>query len=186
MKFSNLIILLFVFTLIIEIQVFKITIGPPTFYYFLSYICIFFLFYLAINSDEFTNIPNSSKTLFKLYWIYSSIIVIYGLIVSSSYWDYKFIAIKYVPAVMMSVFIFAGLKLEQNLKLFQFIIKIIFPLAIFLTFFAWAFTAAASDYYPAIARMGTSIFFFILAFPFLKPNHRWLVYLFQSCVFLLI
>ena len=57
-------------------------------------------------------------------------IIIYGLILAGSYWDYKNIFIAYIPAVIVSFAIFVGLKFEENLNLLRFILKVITNLII--------------------------------------------------------
>ena len=178
MKYSNLILSLFIFIVIIELSIFTIPIKPSVILYFLIYMCSFIFIVLAIQNSEFNNSPNSSKILFRLYWLYSLIIIIYGFSVSDSYWDYKHIFISYIPFVIISMAIFAGLRFEQNLNLFKFIIKILFPLALFSSLFLWY------RYPDAISRLGTPIFFFILAFPFLKLKHQLLVIIVSIvCIF---
>ena len=132
-----------------------IPINPPLILYFLIYVCLSILTFLALKSTEFTNLPNSGKTLLKLYWLYSLIIVVYSMAVSHSYWDYKYIFISYIPAIIITFSIFFGLKFEQNLNLFKFIIKIIIPLGIFLSFFVW------TSYPDLVARPLSPIFFFV-------------------------
>ena len=169
MKYSNLVILLFITIVITDGAAFTIPINPPVVLYSLMYMCMFILIFLALQSTEFTNLPDSGKTLFKLFWLHALIIIVYSLFVAHTYWDYKFIFINHLASVIITFCIFIGLKLELNLNLFKFIIKILFPLGLFLSYFVW------SSYPNLIARPLVPIFFFILAFPFLKLKHQWLV-----------
>ena len=169
MKYSNLVLILFITIVTMDVAAFTIPINPPVVLYSLMYMCMFILIFLALKSTEFANLPNSGKTLFKLFWLHSLIIVFYSLIVAHTYLDYKFIFISHIASIIITFCIFMGLELELNLNLFKFVIKILFPLGLFLSFFVW------TSYPDLIARPLSPIFFFVLAFPFLKTKHQWLV-----------
>ena len=89
MKYSTLIVTLAITIIIIDSS-FSISIGPPVILYLLKYMCMFILIFLALKSTEFTNLPDSGKTLLKLFWFYSLIIILYNhhLILSLMHLDY--------------------------------------------------------------------------------------------------
>lgn len=178
MKIANLIVFLFLSIVIMDVSNFTIPINPKIILYSLIYICIIILIIITLKSSEFPNLPYVSRNLFIFYWLYSFIIIIYGLYESNAYWDYKFVFLGYIPAVFTSLAIFIGANYHQCLNLFKFIIKILFPLALFLSLFVWYSNP------DAISRMSAPIFFFVLAFPFLKLKHKWLVlFLSVICIF---
>ena len=170
MKHSNLIVFVFILLTLMGGCNYSIPIRPPTILYSLIYISSLLLIFLTLKSTEFTDLPNAGKTLFKLYWLYSLIIVVYSLVAAQTYWDYKYTFIIYIPSIIITLSIFLALKLEQNLNLFKFIIKILFPLGLFLSFFIWF------AYPYVLSRVLLPIFLFVLAFPFLKLKHQWLIF----------
>ena len=107
-------IFLFIIMAVIESSI-VIPINPPLILYFLIYVCLSILTFLALKSTEFTNLPNSGKTLLKLYWLYSLIIVVYSMAVSHSYLDYKYIFISYIQAIFIT---FDSFLLENLVILF--------------------------------------------------------------------
>ena len=174
MKYSTQVLFTFIIITLIEVSTYSILIKPPIIMYALMYISIFLIFNIALRSTEFTDLPVISKNLFKFYWLYSLFIIIFGVVQSTSYWDYKYIAVSHVPGIVASLAIIIGAKFKQNLNLFKFIINILFPFAILLGFIVWSFDIM-DDYIHATVILVTSIFFFILAFPFLEPKHKYLV-----------
>ena len=151
--------------------------------------CLMLFVYTLPQWKSFNNLSIYSKNLFKLYWLYSLFIIIYGLIVSITYWDYRHVFINYVPSIIISLIIFAGINYEQCLNLFKFIIKIILPIALLFGILVWlGYSRTLGEFlsiHPiaVIPRMSIPIFLFILAFPFLQIKHRWLI-LFLSIMIL--
>ena len=176
---------LFLFS-IIAFSTLNLVLNPPivanTVLYILSYVCIFIFIILGIIDKEFKNIPTHSKRIIIIYWLYSIFITIYGFILAETYWDYKNIFTGYVPGVFMSFIIFIGLGFEKNLSLLRFIIKIIFPIAFILGVISFLFFSITNPvaestirYDLASSRLAVPIFFLILAMPFLKKNHQFLI-----------
>lgn len=172
MNYSKVVLFLFSIICLIEVSSKTIPINPPTLLFFLIYICLLILFYLGLNNKVDMN--SNFKQILYTYWFYSLFIIIYGLILSDSYWDYKNIFTSYIPGVIISFAIFIGLTYEKNINLFRSIINRIFPIAIILGFIFYTFFDKTNFTYGA-SRLASPIFIFILAFPFLKKNHQLLV-----------
>ena len=136
-------------------------------------------FTTKVAGESFQTMPPIFTKILVFYWFYSLFIVIYGLIKSGSYWDYRYIFIEYIPATIVSLAIFLAIKREQCLFVLRFVVKILFPLALIISFFAWIiyYQSLSNVYLVTVTRMSTPLFFFILAFPFIKLQYRWLVIL---------
>ena len=172
MNYSNAVLVLFSIICFIEVSSKTIPISPPTLLFFFIYICLLILIYLGLNNKE--NIHSNFKKTLYTYWFYSLFVIFYGLILSDSYWDYKNIFTTYIPGVMISFAIFIGLNYEKNFNLFRSIITRTFPIAVILGVIFYTFFDQTRYTYGA-SRLASPIFFFILAFPFLKKNHQLLV-----------
>ena len=158
-------------------------IEPPTLYFFLIYLCMLIFVYLALSSVEFKNAPTIFKRFFFIYLIYNTLIIIFGLINSENYWDYKNVFIGYLPSVIISLVIFIGIRFEKNLIIYRFAIERIFPIVIIFGIIFIIFLNG-TEYYNAVSRLGAPIYFFILAIPFLKRVHIVLIILISiMCIY---
>jgi len=183
-KYSTQILLLFIIIEILEVSTYSIPIRPPVLSYILIYLCLFLFINFALHSNDFIFLPVISKNLFKLYWLYSIIIIIYGILNSDTYWDYKHIFIVYIPSIIISFTIFLGLRVELILDLFKFIINKLLPTVIFLSFIVW-FIDDFREYVHSVVVMGIPIYLFILAFPFLQMKHKYIViFLSLICIYI--
>jgi hypothetical protein len=168
------IILLFSIICIFDITKYSNPIEPPILYYILIYICAAIFTYLGFSEKEFKNIPPISKKIFIIYLFYNIFTILFGLINSEGYWDYKNIFILHIPPLFVCFAILIGARFEKNLPLFSFVIKRIFPLAIIIALLFLLFFSE-TKYYHSASKLASPIYFFILAFPFIKNNHKILV-----------
>ncbi|MAJ30423.1 MAG: hypothetical protein CMQ73_04105 [Gammaproteobacteria bacterium] len=143
-------------------------------HYFLIYIASGLLINIALRSQNFDDIPIISKNLFKLFWAYALFVVINGFAQSTTYWDYKYIGVSFIPGTLASLAIFIGMDFEKNLYLFKLMINRIFPIVIFASIIIWGLQFL-DIYSHATARFSSIVFILILSFPFLKPTHRYLI-----------
>tara|TARA_B100000579_G_scaffold405853_1_gene391831 strand:+ start:853 stop:2061 length:1209 start_codon:yes stop_codon:yes gene_type:complete len=173
-KYSTQVLSIFLIVLLIELSTHSIPISPPIVMYFMLYSALIFLVNIAFNNVVFNELPLVSKNLFKIYWLYSLFIIFFGFVKATSYWDYKYIFVSYIPGVLTSLVILIGADFQKNLYLFKLIINKLFPLAIIIGLVVWSFEFL-DIYAHSTARLTSIVFIFILAFPFLKPTHRYLI-----------
>ena len=150
--------------------------------YPLLYICVLILIFLGIKDNEFKNVPSYLKKIFIIYWVYSIFIVIYGLIFSESYWDYKNVIMNYVPFIFISFGIFIGLNIEKYLNLLKLINKKLFPIVFIIGIISYLFFYQSFynlDFDHVLTRLTVPIFFFVLAVPFLKTKHKIFIIIFS-------
>ena len=152
----------------IELPILK---SIPILGYFITYLSILIFIIIGLIDKEFQYTPGFIKKIIITYWLYSIFIIVYGLIFSETYWNYKNVFISYIPSVFVSFAIFIGLKLDRNLNLLEFIIKRIFPIILIYGIIGY-FLFSDTKYYHNVARLGVPIFFFILAIPFLQKKNQ--------------
>lgn len=164
-------IYIFIILSLVEIKkfTFDLITYPPIINYFLIYLILFGLFVNSIQKSWNRLIPDNGKKIFYIYWFYSLIVVIIGLFNSTSYWDYKYIFIDYIPFVLLSFSIFIGINFEENKYFFSFFIKKLFPIVLILSIFF------ISNNSSLISRLAIPIFIFILSFYYIEKKTKLLV-----------
>lgn len=143
-------------------------------YLFVSIITIFFFYNLNLLKNL-----NKIKIFLIFYFIYFFYTIIFSLLdYDINYWDYKFIAINYVPFLFFITTIIFGLQIDCLKIVTKFYIKIIFPLS-FILFILF------NDFYPELfSRILIPISFFLIFFNFFK-NYQKIFILILSFMILL-
>lgn len=174
----NFFILFFIIYLTLkELQFFAFRV--PIFFSRPIYLYIFEYFFVIVStifffkSLNFFLINKKFLSLLKIFFFYNVLVIIYGLILSDSYWDYKYIFINYLPFLLF-IFVFYFPLIDIHLK---FIIKLylnfILPLSILLFFIG---TSSISGF---TSRIALPISLFLIFFPYLKTFQK-IVLLFLS------
>lgn len=136
----------------------------------LIYISIFILLYLPLNKN-FT-IPTLIKY-FYFSWLFWCIFnLARGAFIANDYYDWKFLMLNSIPFTFVSLLFFVGLNLKLVLKVFGFVLMVMFP-------FFWPAIPIGYQNFPdqpeLYARLMIPVTFFILFIPYVKTKWKLLI-----------
>jgi hypothetical protein len=138
---------------------------------FLTYISIFFLIKIALNSDWKKNTPMSIQNLLK-FWIGLNVLnFVRSFFLAEDYWDYKYIFFNAVTFSFISLVFFIGNNLQKAVIVFEFAFKYLFPFGFLLI----PLTLATNE--ELYSRIMIPISLFILFIPSVKFKNKVLIIL---------
>ena len=164
---------IYIFLILALIEIKQFTFGlinyPPFINYTLTYLILFGLFIHSIQNSWELYIPNKGKKIFLVYWLYSILVIIVGIYKSTSYWDYKYIFVDYIPFIFLSFSIFIGINFDKNKYILDFFVKKLFPIILIATIFFFDNNTAL------VSRLSIPLLFFILSFNYINNKSRILI-----------
>jgi hypothetical protein len=138
---------------------------------FLTYISIYFLLKIALNSDWKTSTPITTQNLLK-FWIGLNVLnIVRGFFLAKDYWDYKFIFFNAVTFSLISLVFFIGNNLQKAVIVFKFAFKYLFPFGFLLI----PLTLTTNE--ELYSRIMIPVSLFILFIPFVKWKWKLLIVL---------
>jgi len=135
--------------------------------FILNYVFGLTIFYFIIkNFNERNFVINNSKKIFYFLLIYFSIYILFAIINSEDYWDYKYLFEHYIPWIFTFFAIFLGLNFKEHLKEFKKIFLILF-FSFFILFF--------ENGDEAFVRIFASLYFFLFLANYLSFRYKILI-----------
>lgn len=138
---------------------------------FLTYVSIYYLVKIALNSNWKSLTPSGVQNLIKIWIGLGGLSLIRGIISANDYWDYKFVFLDALCFVSICLVFFIGVNLQKTLIVFRFVFKYIFPFGFLLI----PLTLATNP--ELYSRIMIPISLFLLFIPFLKFKFKALILL---------
>lgn len=137
--------------------------GATTLSSFLAYTSIFILLNIIFSYGA-VKIPSSISFFYKFWLILCVIGILRGLILSESYWDYKYVIISGIPLTLVSLNFFIGSKII----IFRYILKYYLEYIVLISFLFIPLTFTANQ--EIFSRLVIAISIFIVFIPYLKKK----------------
>jgi hypothetical protein len=120
---------------------------------------------VAVTDSWTKNVPEVGLRVIQLNWIWSAVCLARGADAARDYWDWKAVLLGYLPSVLVSMFVVAGVSYHLGTRIIRFVLLWLFPLG----FLAIPFTLTYTDEFYARLVMPVSVL--LLTVPYL-PRAR--------------
>jgi hypothetical protein len=171
MKYSQFVVITLLFLLVIDsfrilANIGALNVDMGTYISaFLIFISIIILAFIAFKSKEHRAIPNSIEKLYFIWLGWGIFNLIRGAFLAGDYWDWKFLMLSSVPFTFISLVFFVGRNLRYARKIFQIVLRYVFPLGFLIIPLALATTE------ELYSRLMIMVSIFILFIPYVK--YKW-------------